>query len=267
MSWKRTLGAGLGAAALAVGPLVGAAAAAEASDATVTVVHGVPEATVDVYANDKKIISDFTFKKVSDALRVPGGTYKLEVRKAGDPASAEPIISATEEVPAGANVTVVAALSESGQPELQPYVNETGALASGSGRLTVRHTAAAPTVDVYAGEAKAISGLVNGEQQSLTVPAGTVAAKVTLAGATEAAIGPADVPVTAGMGTVVYAVGSAQDDNLGVVTQTYALGGMPATARAGEGPLAGGDGSQGWMLLGVGGLALAAAGGLSMARR
>jgi len=38
------------------------------------------------------------------------------------------------------------------------------------------------TVDVYAGAGKVISGLVNGQQAALTVPAGTVPAKVTLAG-------------------------------------------------------------------------------------
>lgn len=255
-------------AALAVGASAGAVLAADGGQATVTVVHGVPDVAVDVYAHDRKILSDFTFKEVSDALRVPGGTYDLEVREAGDPASAEPILAATEDVPAGANVTVVAALTAAGEPALRPYVNDTAAVASGSGRLIVRHTAAAPEVDVYAGDARAVSSLANGAQEALTVPAGKVSAKVTVAGEDEAVLGPADVAVDAGMGTVVLAVGSAEDGNLAVVTQSYALGGTPASAEAGSGGQAGtGAAAPLWPALGAAGLVLAAAGGLALSRR
>ena len=47
-------------------------------------------------------------------------------------------------VPAGANITVVAHLDESGKPVLTPYVNDTSQVAAGQARLTVRHDAAAP---------------------------------------------------------------------------------------------------------------------------
>jgi hypothetical protein len=268
MSWKHVLGAGAGAAALAVGPVAGPVLAADGGQATVTVVHGVPGVEVDVYANDDKILSGFAFKEVSDALRVPGGTYDLEVRKAGDPASAEPILSATERVPAGANVTVVAALDSSGDPVLKPYVNDTGAVAAGSGRLVVRHSAAAPEVDVYAGADRVISSLANGAEKALTVPSGQVPAKVTLAGKDEAVLGPADVDVAAGMATVVLAVGSAEDGNLALVTQSYALGGTPSSAQAGSGGQAGtGAAAPLWPALGAAGLVLAAAGGLALSRR
>lgn len=268
MNWKHTLGAGVAAAALAGGPAAGAALAADGAPASVTVVHGVPGVPVDVYANDAKILSDLSFKEVSDVLRVPGGTYELDVRKAGDPASAEPILRATQDVPAGANVTVVAALDAAGKPALQPYVNDTAAVGPGSGRLVVRHTAAAPEVDVYAGDAKAVSSLANGAEKALTVPAGTVSAKVTVAGQDDAVIGPADVPVDAGMATVVLAVGSAKDGNLAVVTQSYALGGTPGSVQAGSGGQAGtGAAAPLWPALGAAGLVLAAAGGLALSRR
>lgn len=89
-----------------------------------------------------------------------------------------------------------------------------------------------------------------------------------MAGKDEAVLGPADVPVDAGMGTVVLAVGSAEDGNLAVVTQSYALGGTPASAQAGSGGQAGtGAAAPLWPALGAAGLVLAAAGGLALSRR
>ena len=53
-------------------------------------------------------------------------------------------------VPAGANATVVAHLTADGKPALTPFVNDVSAVPAGQARVTVRHTAAAPAVDVRA---------------------------------------------------------------------------------------------------------------------
>ena len=237
--------------------------------ATVTVVHGIPNTPVDVYANGKKILTGFTFKTVTSPLSLPAGSYAIAVRKAGASASSTPILSATEQVPTGANVTIVADLTAAGKPALTPFVNDTSAVGAGKGRLVVRHTAAAPAVDVYAGTAKVISDLVNGQQQALTVPAGSVPAKVTLAGQTAAVLGPVSVPVTAGMATVVYAIGSASDHTLTAVTQQYPLGGMASSAQAGSGGLGADPATPAWPFAGaaVAGLLLAAAGAAGITRR
>ncbi|MGO8886678.1 MAG: DUF4397 domain-containing protein [Streptosporangiaceae bacterium] len=233
MKLTRLLAAGVGAAAVIVAPLLATApaGAATAANATIKVVHGIPATPVDVYANGSKLLSDFTFKTVSQPLSVPGGSYTIDLRKAGSPASSAPILSATEKVPAGANVTLVADLTAAGKPALVPFVNDTSAVGSGKGVLVVRHTAAAPAVDVYAGSTKVISSLTNGNQAKLTVPAAIIPAKVTLAGQTAAVIGPVSVPVTAGMATVVYTIGSASGHSLTAVTQQYALGGTPGSAQ------------------------------------
>jgi hypothetical protein len=244
-------------------------ASAATGDATVTVVHGIPNTPVDVYANGKKIISGFMFKSVAGPLQLPPGSYTLDVRKAGSAATSTPVLAATEQLTAGENATVVAALTASGSPVLTAFANDTATAASGDGRLVVRHVADAPAVDVYAGTSKVVSGLASGQQAALTVPAGTVAAKVTLAGQSAAVLGPVNVPVTAGMGTVVYAIGSAAGKTLTVVTQTYALGGMPSGAQAGSGGLGADPVTPAWPFaaLGAAGLLLAVAGGWSIARR
>lgn len=253
---------------LAAAPIAAAPAMA-AETATVTIVHGIPNTPVDVYANGKKILSGFMFKTVTSPLSLPAGSYAIAVRKAGAPAGSAPVLTATEQVPAGANVTIVADLTAAGKPALTPFVNDTSAVGSGKGRLVVRHTAAAPAVDVYAGTARVISGLVNGQQQALTVPAGTVPAKVTLAGQTAAVLGPVSVPVTAGMATVVYAIGSASDHTLTAVTQQYPLGGMPSGAQAGSGGLGADPASPAWpfTLAATAGLLLALTGTVAMVRR
>jgi molybdopterin-binding protein len=244
-------------------------ASAVTGDATVTIVHGIPNTPVDVYANGKKILSGFTFKTVAGPLQLPPGSYAIAVRKAGSAASSAAVLSATEQVTAGENATVVAGLTASGTPVLSAFANDTSAAGTGKGRLVVRHDADAPAVDVYAGSSKVISGLASGQQQALDVPAGTVSAKVTLAGQTAAVLGPVNVPVTAGMGTVVYAIGSAAGHTLTAVTQQYPLGGAPSSAQAGSGGLGADPDTPVWPFVAIGavGLALIATGAVGATRR
>jgi hypothetical protein len=244
-------------------------ASAVTGDATVTIVHGIPNTPVDVYANGKKILSGFTFKTVAGPLQLPPGSYAIAVRKAGSAASSAAVLSATEQVTAGENATVVAGLTASGTPVLSAFANDTSAAGTGKGRLVVRHDADAPAVDVYAGSSKVISGLASGQQQALDVAAGTVPAKVTLAGQTAAVLGPVNVPVTAGMGTVVYAIGSAAGHTLTAVTQQYPLGGAPSSAQAGSGGLGADPDTPVWPFVAIGavGLALIATGAVGAARR
>jgi hypothetical protein len=251
-----TAGLAAGVLCLAAGAATAIPAAAATAKATVTVVHGIPATPVDVYANGSKILSDFKFKSVAGPLQLPPGSYTLDVRKAGSAATSTPVLAATEQLTAGENATVVAALTASGSPALVAFANDTSAVGSGDGRLVVRHVAAAPAVDVYAGSAKAVTGLVSGKQAALTVPASTVSAKVTLSGQTAAVIGPVSVPVTAGMGTVVYAIGSASGKTLTAVTQMYALGGTPSGAQAGSGGLGADPSTPAWPFALAGGAGL-----------
>ena len=64
-------------------------------------------------------------------------------------------------VPAGANITVVAHLDADGDPKLTPFVNDVSKIPAGDARLVVRHTAAAPAVDVRAGGDPVFTDLTN----------------------------------------------------------------------------------------------------------
>jgi hypothetical protein len=243
------------------------AASAQESDASVVVVHGIPDTTVDVYVNDELTLDDFAFTTVTEPLRLPAGDYAIAVRAGDAEPTAAPILSANAALEGGQNVSLVAHLTEGGDPALTPFVNDTAPTAAGNGRLVVRHTAAAPAVDVLAGGSPVFTNLANPNEAKADLPAGTVAAAVALTGTTEPVIGPADVPVAEGAATIVYAVGSAEAGNLQVLSQTISgLHSAPGAVNSGTSGLVADDASSGALpatavavtvagLAGVGGLA------------
>ena len=135
-----------GALAAAVGTGVALAAPSSAAGTSqVSVLHGVPGLTVDVYANGSKLLTNFKPGTLTDPVALPAGTYDIKVFAAGKGPSGTPAIEAKGvKVPAGANITVVAHLTADGKPTLTPYVNDVSTLKAGQARITVRHDAAAP---------------------------------------------------------------------------------------------------------------------------
>ena len=222
---------------LALAPAAFALPAYAAEEATVSILHGVPGATVDVYANGDSLLTDFEPGTLTDPVMLPAGEYDLKVTAAGAGADGDAVIEANDvTVPAGANITVVAHLDASGSPVLTPFVNDTEALDAGQARITVRHTAAAPAVDVRANGDVAFDGLTNPDEVKTELPAGTISADVVLAGTDTVAIGPADVELKEGTNTIVYAWGSAADDNLDLAVQTVSgMHSAPSGVPAGGG--------------------------------
>ncbi|GAB3840960.1 DUF4397 domain-containing protein [Kribbella italica] len=246
---------------LAAGVPVAAAGSAQAkptANATVSVLHAVPGPTVDVYANGKALLTDFKPGTLTDPVKLPEGTYDLKVTAAGAGAGGAAVIQANNvEVPGGANITVVAHLSAAGKPVLTPYVNDTSKLGAGKARVTVRHDAAAPAVDVRAGGEPVFKGLTNPKEAKADLPAGTVKADVTLAGTSTVAIGPADLNLKEGTNTIVYAWGSASGKNLKLAVQTISgLHGNPSGIPGGTGGQAAESGVPVWLMGALGLVAL-----------
>ncbi|GLP67207.1 lipoprotein [Streptomyces sp. TUS-ST3] len=201
--------------------------------ASVSVLHGIPGLTVDVYAGDKELIPDFEPGTLTDSMKLDAGSYDIKIFKDGEGPAGTPAIEKTVDVPAGANATLVAHLTADGEPALDAFVNDMSKVPAGKARLTVRHVAAAPAVDVRAGGTPVFKDLVNPKEAKGEVDAGTVSADVVLAGTDTVAIGPADLDLAEGTNTVVYAWGSADDKNLQLKTQSLtgmhsAPGGVPA---------------------------------------
>jgi hypothetical protein len=257
--------------ALAVGGLLAATAtalaaapAAAAQDTgTVYVVHGIPDTPVDVYVDGTRALDDFQPGTSQGPVDLPAGTRQVAIFPADAPdGSGSPLLSASPQLPAGANATLVAHLDAQGQPTITPFVNDVSAVPAGQARVVVRHTAAAPAVDVLAGGSAVLSGLTNPNEQALVVPAGTVDAAVAAAGTTEPVIGPANLELQEGTATFVHAIGSLEQDSLGLVAVTVdglhsAPSGVPSGAPSGA--PADPDAPIGLVLTAGAGLALAAA--------
>ncbi|SDS91103.1 protein of unknown function [Friedmanniella luteola] len=224
----------LGTAALAVTP-------AHAADGVkLSVLHAVPDTDVDVYVDGKLTLDDFTPGTLAGPLDLDAGTYEVAITAADADDDSDPVIGPIDlELAAGGNYTAVAHLEEGGDPTATLFENDTSKTAAGEGRLTVRHTAAAPAVDVLAGGDAVISDLSNPDEEVLDLAAGTVKASVAAAGTTDPVIGPADVAVKEGVNTIVYAWGSLEDDNLDLAVQTISgLHSGPGGVNAGEAGLA-----------------------------
>lgn len=262
---------------VAAGAFLAAGAALPASaaegDASLSVLHAVPGVTVDVYVDGALTLDDFTPGTLAGPLALPAGTYSVAVTASDAADASSPVIGPVDlPLAANGNYTAVAHLDPAGDPTATLFTNDTSTLGAGEGRLTVRHVAAAPAVDVLAGGSPVVTNLSNPNEQQLTLPAGTVSASVAATGTTDPVIGPADVAVAEGANTIVYAWGSLEGDSLDLAVQTIdGLHSNPDGVPAGNAGLAATNRADTEPAVWVGGalvlLTAAVAGGLVARRR
>jgi hypothetical protein len=249
--------------------LMASAPAQAADDATLYVFHGVPDLTVDVYVNGDLTLDDFEPGTFAGPLDLPAGTYTVAITAADAADDSSPAIGPVDlDLAAGKNYTAAAFLDEAGAPTAGLFTNDISKTSAGDGRLTVRHTAAAPAVDLLAGGAPVagFTDITNGKQAKADLPAGTVdEVAIAATGTTDSVLDIGSVDVAEGVNTIAYAWGSLADDNLAVAVQTIdGLHSAPGSVPAGEAGLADGA-STPMVALAVG--ALAAFGALFSVRR
>ena len=219
---------------------VGAVAAnAAPGDALVTVIHGIPNTPVDVYVDDAAAagapaLANFQPGTVTAPIALAPGAHQVTIFAAGS--KVNPVLNASETLTTNENVSLIANLNGAGAPVLSAFVNDVSLIPAGKARLVVRHTAAAPAVDVRANGAVAFPGLVNGQQAAAELAPGTISADVVLAGTPTVVIGPASLTLAAGTETIVYAIGSATavPNTLGLAVQT--ITGLAAAAPIAPAP-------------------------------
>ncbi len=200
---------------------VGQAAADDdgAGLASITLVHGVPELLVDIYVNGGAPIEDVSFTTVAT---VPGekGTNTVAIRAANAPANSAPLLTRSFYLRKNQSKTVVAHLTASGSPKLTVYANDQSPLTAGTARLTVRHTAEAPAVDIVVNNTTTlVPGLTNPRQAKADVPADTYLVDVRAAGTSTAVLDDAPVTLDPGTNTIVYAIGSLSGGSFTVAVQ------------------------------------------------
>lgn len=242
MASSRTMGIGVLAGVLALPvALISAANAAGATpsapntNATVSVLHAIPAGlgadVVDVYAGRTLVVDNLRPGQLK-TVSVPGGTYTLTVLPDGQtPAAADPLlVSPRTRIPSGANLTVAAHLTPSARPKLTVFTNDTTTVGRGKGRLTVRHVAAAPAVDVRAGGSVLFPGLRNPRQANAGLDAGAYRIDAVRASTRTVVLPSTTVtirnsPGTQDMGTntIVYVWGSAEDGSLRQAVQNVRI--------------------------------------------
>ena len=253
--------AGVGIAALATVGIAAPASAATAGTADLYVVHGVPDLVVDIYANGDPVmgLQDIVFGDVTaEPMALPPGDYTLDVFPGDADGEGEPALTTEVTLVAGGSYTVVAHLvAEAGSdPVITAFENNVSEIAAGEARLTVRHTAQAPAVDVLSGETVVgpFSNVSNPTGADVDVPAGDVAdVAVAATGTVAPVIGPLDVlTLGAGTNTMVHAIGSLDADNLELAVITIdGLGASPEGIPAGSAGLVAEGGMSGWAAAGV----------------
>ncbi len=208
--------------------LTAAPAVADGHDADLTVVHGIPGVTVDVYVNGDETLPDFAPNTVTDPIPLAAGSYTVDIYMDGEGPAASleapaPILSGTIELVAGDNKSAVAHLNADGDPTLTVFENNTMAIDEGNARVEVRHTAAAPAVDILANGAPLFQNVTNPNGGVADVPAGTYAVTINAAGTETVAFDAGNLPLAEAKNTIVYAIGDLTGGTFGLLIQSIGL--------------------------------------------
>ena len=257
--------------------MAGAASGAQAGEqALVRVAHFAPGLLKGdvyvVYVNGRLQLKGVPFKTVSDYLKVKPGKFRVEVRKAGEPASSRPVIAATVSLEAGKAYTVAVF----GQLTSVKAALLTDDLSRpGNGKSKVRLIQAIPgerAVDLVNGGDVLIS---NAQFPSASdyqeVPAGSVDLQVRKSGSGEVLARASNVKLRSGSISSLVAVGGIGEklqllDVPDAAAAVKAAGGV-ATGAGGTSPAPSPGGRRFALLLLVGGGLAATAGFVVQQRR
>ena len=222
-------------------------ASADSHMAMVSVGHGIPgedlgldpALPVDVIVDGGCLLQDFEFGQFVGPLELPPGTYTVEVALSdGDPLTCVGAIvigpvDLTFE--GGDNSTIFAHLTAGGGITASVFDNDVSNVLAGQTRLTVRHTAWAPAVDIVLNRGwmrgrliGEIEGLENPNQAGpVDLRPGSYAVSIFPAGDDEAVFRVQPFVTKPGVSQIVYAVGSLANETFTLLVQPFNLGFTP----------------------------------------
>ena len=198
------------------------ATAAQAADAKLFVIHGIPgddlgldaDLPVDISVNGACALQGFTFGTIEGPIRLPADTYNVEIRLADpDPCSGAVAVPSTPfPLSLGQTATIIAHLTGGGAPTASAFDNDVREL-DDEARVSVHHTAAAGPVDVSLRRIKSrksitIEDLANGEQVAAEVRPGRYRVAISPAGSATPVFGPARIRLGEEVASFFYAVGT-----------------------------------------------------------
>ncbi len=201
--------------------------ASSAEAARVFIIHGIPGVPVDVYATlagapipATPTIPGFQPKQIVDLTAGPAAVDIRIFAAGANPQTAMPVIAVLgAAVPGPGEISILAHLDGHGAPTATIYTNDNSAPLSGAARVSVRHAAQAPAVQLTAGGVPKLA-LTNPYFGDLEVPAGVALPLQLQVPFTGAAITPtATLAFDAGVRYFVYAIGSVGGGTFNFIVQ------------------------------------------------
>ncbi|MBA3782157.1 MAG: DUF4397 domain-containing protein [Nocardioides sp.] len=225
------------AVAVAVASPVWSAAASASPGASVYVIQGIVGSKWSITVDDDEIANYTRAKDILGPFEWAAGTH---VVTATDEDGQE--VTASVDVAAGENVDVVLhrPADPTGAPLFTTFENDLDPVKTGSGRLTVAHTAVAPPADIRVNGKVLLADVASAEEISTVVPSGVYPVDIVPA-ATQGPVvlGPVDLEVAGSALTRVFAFGVAADQTMDAVVQVLPLTGtdatVPTSVPAGDG--------------------------------
>ncbi len=245
-----------------------------ATDAGIQIVHGVPDAPVDVYIDGEAVIPGFTDGTIAGPVALTAGPHVVDLYQAAEGAPADagdrtdlPITS--QSITVGDKPTsVIAHLDGNGDVTLSSFDEDLSATDPAQGRIVVRHLAAGPEVTVNIdGEPVGDGPIANGQFATIPLDAGPHTVSAVTGDGTE--IANAAITVEDGELASITVFGSADAGTLDAVVQSFSgLSSAPTEVPTGNSNLLGMDEDlTNLYLVGLMTLVMAAAGGVVMLRR
>jgi hypothetical protein len=215
---------------------VGLGTTTTGDSSSITIVHGIPGVTVDVYVNGILALDNFTFGTFTKPISFAAGKYWIVILA---DASQDTVYKDSVSVAAGLMASLVAHLTEAGKATLTAFLDDFSNIAPGNGRLVVRHVAAAPAVDVNLYKSAVtkklfgkFAGLTNGKEARLDLRPGRYTATISAAGSSSTLLGPVAVQKRPKELFTVYAVGSLEGGTFTLLVQKQSLNfGKPLSER------------------------------------
>ncbi len=242
-------------------------ASAQTATGTVTVVHGLRGVVADVYLDGALALPAFEPERVTEPMAIPAGPHRVEIRLAGAAPTDPPAVTGDVEVTADARQSIVAHLDSAGNPTITAYIDDSTPVPAGEARAVIRHTAAAPPVDVSLNDAVVAPALAEPGSAAADVPAASYQVSVWSPGTRDAVVAPQTANLTEGAATVMYLIGSAQAGTLSwIAEQVPNLATAPLRIQTGDSGLAADPRSGGSVpvLAVVGGIGVAVAAALAV---
>ncbi len=208
----------LAASLLGVGP--GTPASAARAEGQLYLVQAVPGTEVDVEIDGRTLEQDVATGDVVGPWDLPAGPQEMTL------SSDDWSIDVDVRVRAGGATDVVLhrPAARSGDPVVSTYVVPDAPIGPGKARVVLAHTATAPPADVRVDGKTVFTNIANGEYAEADVPSGGHQVSLLPSGSERGAfLGPIDVKLPAETVTMVYAVGSPQNNSMRAVAHSAAL--------------------------------------------